>query len=751
MNLVKWFRKNNKKVMAVVVILLMIAFIMPASFRQLAQRGRGARRAVAYFGDGRKITAYDRLLAAQELELLRMVGANILLSGAQDLRAVLLGELLFSETRTSPALIRRIRQMIGANNYRISHKQLNDIYRRSVNNDIYWLLLKKEAELAGVGVSIEEAGRLLAAVAPRLFDGATYSQLIRPIVSQRGIPEKQILATLSDLLAVLEYARMVCSTQGVTASQIMHSVSREQEKIDVEFVRFDSSVFADSQDEPNERKIGEHFDKYKKFFAGAVGEENPYGLGCKLPDRVRIEYIALKLDDVSRIVQPPTQEEAEEYYQKYRDRFTEQVLSDPNDPNSAPMEKTRSYAQMANIILNQLLQERKDLKAETILQEAKSLTQARFGDADVEATTLSAEQYRQTTGDYETAADQLSKKYNIELYAGQTGMLSAADIQADRYLGSLYLKGYGYNVVGLPRIVFAVDELQASELGPLDAPKPRMYENIGPFRDMLGRIMVLVRLTEAQKASEPESIDQTFSKSTLELEQAEHQASEGDPNRSNEQLQAEDIYSVKQKVVEDLKKVAAMDTAKRKAEEFVQLVAEQGWQGAIDKFNQLYGRTNSQEVGSSDVFRLQNLTGLPRISMADLATVAARSAGSPVAERSLDAAEKERQFRVLLYSLVPQDANSLDTVPKIIEFKPDLSYYCLKNISVKRLTQDEYEKLKVVSFYKEEVIQSQSLAVVHFKPENILKRIRFRWIKELEEPAEANTPASADDTGEEAS
>jgi len=750
MNLVKWLRKNNKKVMAVVVIVIMVGFIGGAYIQQLGRRRTGLHKTIAYFADDKKITNYDRILAGRDLETLRLVGTNALLSNAQDLRAILLGELLFSERRTSPILIRRIKQIIGANRFSITSKQINDIYRRPMASDIYWLLLKNEAQLAGIRVSNEDAGKLLARTVPRLFNGATYSQVIGPLVNRRGIPEEEILATVGKLLAVLEYSRMICSNEDVTTSQIMHNVSWEEERIDVEFVKFESSVFAETQNEPNEQRIVEHFDKYKKFFAGAVSEENPYGFGYKLPDGVRLEYLAVKLDDISGIVKAPTQEEAEKYYQRHRDRFTEQVLSDPNDPNSPLTERTKSYAELASLISNQLLQDKIDLKAEKILQEAKTLTEAGFDDVDIEDANLSAEQFRQMTGDYESAAGQLSKEHKIKLYAGRTGLLSATDMQVDEYLGRLYLKGFGYNLVGLPQVVFAIDELQASELGPFDVPKPRMYENIGPIRDMLRQITVVVRVIEAEKASEPESINQTFGKNTLKLEQTEEQVGEEDPNRDEGPLGTQDFYSVREQVVEDLKKLAAMAPTKSKAEEFIRQVVEDGWEGAIDKFNELYGQADRHDEADPNVFKLQDLAGLQRISSMELGIVAARSAGNPALQFSVDSAQKERQLRAHLYSLVPQDANTLDTVPKIVEFKPDMSYYCLKSMSVKRLSQDEYEKLKVIRIYKEDVIQSQSLAPVHFNPENIIKRMNFRWVEKEKQTPDADTPVPNDSVGEEA-
>jgi hypothetical protein len=215
----------------------------------------------------------------------------------------------------------------------------------------------------------------------------------------------------------------------------------------------------------------------------------------------------------------------------------------------------------------------------------------------------------------------------------------------------------------LAQIVFAIDELGVSELGPFDAPKPGMYENIGPLTDMLEKIMALVRVIEAEKASEPETINQTFSTHTLKFEQDEEQLSE-------------DVYSVKEKVAEDVKKLAAMDTTKSKAEEFVNLAAKDGWESAVEKFNELYGQQSTQDEGDPNVktpkaepFKLQNLTNLQRISRATLETLTVQTAGKPAAQSFLKEREKHRQLIDRLYSLLPQDSNTVDTVPLIIEFK----------------------------------------------------------------------------------
>ncbi len=728
MNLMRWFRKNNKKIMAIVVVVIMFGFIAGPTLRYFARMTTGRRDAVAYYADNKEITRDDLVSAHQELEILRLLAADELLR-SQDLRSILLSELLFTEQRASPALINHIKRMIKTNGYRISDEQISNIYRRSMPADYYWFLLKEEARLVGIGVADADVGRLLGQIIPRLFKGATYSQVIQSLIDRHGIPEEQMWATFGKLLAVLQYSHVICSGEDVTSSQIMHMVSNENETINAELVEFESSVFAETLAEPNEGRMVEHFDKYKKFFAGTVSEENPYGFGYKLPDRVQLEYIACRLDDVSLVVTPPTPQEKEQYYQKNAKQFTKTVPSDPNDPDSLPIEQAQSYAEVASFISDKLLQDKVNSKAEKILQEAKTLTEAGLDDTKNE----------RRAGDYTVTAEQLSKKYKIKIYAGQTGLLAATDFQADRTLGMLYLESYGKIAVVLPQVVFAIDELKASDLGLLNMPKPKMYENIGPLRDLYGKIIALVRVIKAEPASEPQNINQTFSTDGLILD-------------TNEQPKSENTYSIREKVAEDMKKLAAMDTTRNKAEEFIKLTAKDGWDSAFNKFNDLYGTPfllSQESTGAKkdpnepDVFRVQSLTDLQRISNAMLGTLAVQNASNPALQLVINGGAKQARFIYQLYSLVPQDSNTVDNAPLIMEFKPDMSFYIIKDISVKRLDQAEYEKIKAKRLYREDHIQSQSAAAVHFDPENILKRMSFRWAERYEETTDANAPTKS--------
>jgi len=462
MNLMKWFRKNNKKLMAAVVIVIMFAFVGGSALKFFLQRSASSiNQAMARYGNN-KMTRLDIQAARQELELLKMLKSDAMLrsiiepiSRRPDLRSIFMGELLFGESASSSRLMGTLRRTIRQNEYHISLKQINDIYRRSHTSDIYWLLLSKEAEEAGLKVANEDSGRYLATMLPQLDKQMTYATVITSIVNRQGIPETQILSTFGKLLAVLEYARIACSDEDITIEQIRHAASFEQQAGDVEFVRFDSSFFADKQEEPSQQEISAQFEKYKSFEAGDVTDDNPYGFGYKLPDRVRLEYIAVRIRDMADIVVKPTAEDAELFYMNNKDapEFEESVPADACDPNSQPIQRTKTYAEVADQILTMLQERKKTSKAEGILDDGREMTESALGSIDREDKKLGAEQFKKLAGDYKSTAEKLSSKYGIKVYSGKTGLLSADDIRKDAYLSSLFVTGPRKSRVGLALVL----------------------------------------------------------------------------------------------------------------------------------------------------------------------------------------------------------------------------------------------------------------------------------------------------------
>jgi len=710
----KWLRKNNRKIMIVVIFIAIIGFVGGSYLSNLKyRRDQGLHDTVAYFGDSQEITRLDLLSARQELEILKMLQVEILLRsiplavfGGLDLHPALLAELLFSERTNSSASVNYLKGIVRRNRYSISDKQLDDIYKGPMPAHVYWYLLKNEAKQAGIGTSTKAAAELLGRIIPQV-SRRTYKQTIKAIVDRNGVPEEKILATFAELLSIFEYSKIVSSSENMTISQIKHNLSWEKETMDVEFIYFDSAIFAHEQPEPLRQQLVEHFERYKSVFAGTVSDDNPYGFGYKPPDRVRLEYITVKIDDISKIITPPTQQETEDYYQQYAaSKFTPQVSLDPNDPNSPTVEQRISYAEVESEIFGQLLKDKINLEAERILQDAMILTDLNPTDTEPN---LTVEQLSRMAGSYESAGNQLAEKYKIPVYTGKTGLLTATDIRADEQLRTLYLGNPEQgNIMELAKIVFAIEQLASSKTGWYDVAKPRMYENMGLLKDAQEQILTIVRVIETQKASVPESIDQTFSKETLVLDESDKDT--------------DDTYSVKELVTEDLKKLSAMETTREKLKQFKIQIVEDGWGEAINKFNKQY----IQETDDVKEIELRGLASISRMSPMMFKIMELQVAGDPEKQLSINMTKKNSLLRDLFYSLVSEDKDTLESVPAILEFKPEMSYYFIKSLFVKRFDLEQYEELKGQQSYKENVVSTQSLAPVHFNPENILERLKFK-------------------------
>ena len=732
MSLMKWLRKNNKKIMAVVVIVLMIAFIGGSSFHYLFRGSGGATAAVAYYGHNQKITHLDRGFADQELKVLEALGVENILR-QQDLRGLLLSELVFRENRNA-ATADMARQAIQRNRYRISDAQLNELFTdRSISPDMCWILLCEEAQAAGIHVSNDEVGQLLERLIPQLFEKRTYKMIMGSITNRFNVAEDKVLTAFGKLLAVLQYSQVVASAENITTSQIKHMASGESESLNVEFVQLKPSHFTDKKQTPPAQAVTEQFNKYKANVPGDVNQANPFGFGYRLPDRVQFDYIVVKLSDVASITKPPTEEEAEQYYQQNRDRqFTEKVPSDPNDPNAPQVAKVRNYAEVADTIMSQLRRQRITTKAEQILQEARNLADADLHTVSSDGQEPGTEQRVGKPGDYAKIADDLNKqKYHIPLYSGRTGELAATTVQGDKILRRMFLPAYGYNPIPLVQVLFSVKELGDSATILLSTQRAEMNVSIGPAKDpmsamtsdMTDQVMMIARVVAAEKSAPPAGLDVKFSTKTIGL---------GDASEKKDQ-----VFSVEEQVVNDVRALAAWDTAKSKAEEFKALAAKDGWEKAVAQFNQLYGKQAKTEPNDPNVFKVDQQAGLQRISQADLQVLAAQVANSPGAQVVLNQARDAGQFVDQLYALIPATSDSPTQMPVIVESKAGQAFYVLKSLSVQRLHQEDFLKMKGTIVRREEYSQIENLAAVYFNPGSIVKRMNFTLAHPVDEAGEA--------------
>jgi len=245
--------------------------------------------------------------------------------------------------------------------------------------------------------------------------------------------------------------------------------------------------------------------------------------------------------------------------------------------------------------------------------------------------------------------------------------------------------------------------------------------------------MAMVRVIEAQKAREPTSLDEVLDRRTFGFE-----------NNRN------DVNTVSDFVVNDLKMLSAMGKAQDKAEELVKLAAKDGWDSAIEKLNKYYLTINKEvkKEGNEtpDYFSLQTRTNLRRISSQDMFTLRNRYQGDPLGRELLNRTNIERLLIDQFYGLVSDDANDLNK-PAVVEFRPGLGYYCVKDIVIHRMYQEQFDFTKGREIMRSSFDNGQTLALTFYNPENILKRANFQLTEQREEQAgpaqqEPNKPAS---------
>jgi hypothetical protein len=245
--------------------------------------------------------------------------------------------------------------------------------------------------------------------------------------------------------------------------------------------------------------------------------------------------------------------------------------------------------------------------------------------------------------------------------------------------------------------------------------------------------MVLVRIIAAEKAAEPKSVDEKLDRRTIRFDQ--------------KAAAEEDVNSVKELVIQDLRRFAAIDKTGEKANQFVQMAAKDGWETAIDKFNEIYGnagkKTDANISNEEKTFTLRTRTGFRRIPEMGLVTLGIRHQGDPVARNIIERARVEDMLIDKLCAVLPDDANALASPGAVVEFKPAMSYFCLKSLTIHQFYRDWFDMVKARVIITDEFAGSQSLVAVHYNPENILKRMNFSVVKEQQgaaRPGDANEP-----------
>ncbi len=716
--------------MAGFVILIMVSFMgLGQMLRYVGQKAD--KEVVAYYATKTKITNFDLNEARQELELLQALQAEAFLQSS-DMRGLFLSEILFSERSIDPRVLSYLNQTIQKNGLRITPEQITNLYQGNSNAgpNVFWFLLNQEAAEAGMAVETETVKMLLKQVGSELFNGMTYKQLMQQTMQRFKMSESDILGTYSNLLSIMQFARMATESHDTTTSQVKHMASWTKETLSTELVKLDAKEFLKLEDPnamPSESALSTHFDKFKGVEPGTVSEENPHGLGYRLPDRIQLEYMVVKLDDVLKTIDSPSAKDLEEYYQKIASSvFTEQVSADPNladdDPNAVKKDVILSYAEVASKVEKRLIVEKTIQKTNDILQKAKTLVQIPYSQDEVKA----ADQKKLTQEvqgkfAFSKASETLKSSFpSVTVYTGTTGLLSQNDMSGDSSLRRLVMSGAGGAVAQLADVMFTTEPLDSSDPRLMSMTKPWLFNTIGPVKDqytspgtsVAGQIMALVRIVAVEPSTEPAGLAAVYNKNGLMLDTA----------------QVPKQVALKNLVVEDVKTLQAYQKLEARTKEFMNLVADGSWDTAVKQLNRLYGKQISTNPSDPNVFSLEPQQ-LRRTPDSQISQMEAMVKMNPMILGYVNSIRADNTLFETLYKKIPADQDKADNLPLTVTSPANYSVYCIKDLSLARLSEQEYEKNKAEIIIRETQIAAQSLAIVHFTPDNILSRMAFKWKK----------------------
>ena len=698
MNLIKAIRKNQTKIMGVALIIIMIGFIGGYYLQRMVEERDPNKAVIATFGKDYKITGHDMISARNQLDVLKELGLNAYLNYG-SIQQALIGDLLFSESSSSERLHRALKEMTMRGQLPLDPSLIESFFESNQGrSQLYWILLSYEADKAGCAVTRDQAIAVYKQLAPAMFgENADPSKIVASMSSRHQISQETIMDIVARLLSITAYVDTMCQTQNNTLPEIEATVGFETEKISAQYVKFAAEDFADQIKEVSEDELNKQFDSYKDKTAGVITNDNPYGFGYMVPAAVQLEYIIIKTDELAQAVQVPSAEEMEEYYQMNKSSFTEQVPSDPTNPESEKISRTKTYAEVASSIKQKLVAERRDSKAEIIINEAADMTSKNLFEKDTES--MTSDDFKKYAGDFASSAQELSKKYNINVYTGKTGYLSMDDFQKDSNLSLLAIQRGNAASTMLSQLVFSANEIATVKLNKFEGAAPKLYQNIGPLKSMYGNTLAVIRIIDAKQAHVPQSIDDTYDITASSLKAGET---------------ATVTKAVKDAVIKDCKLLGAMNIAQSRAEAFIN-TAGQDWDKAIE--------ANKKDLKN---LKLSKLEDQGRVSQYSMINLDAQLKSFPGQSSYLKYKLSDKMLKDSLYKIADEQ------MPQVIELKSDMSYYAVKKVDIKAATDKDFDDNKFNAALGKSAISSMQASLIQLNADNIISRTGYEEIKAVE-------------------
>ena len=595
----RWFRKHTKKLLAIVCVPVMIIFLLP-SFARQNQRGMldPVLGYVMVDGEEQEVRQKQLQEAGAKLSVLRSLGVDMIsqagvlvqipqLGVSAPMPAVAGHALFFGQLQANQSFRAGLRQQAAqwVDDREALEAVWADIDAVAEGGEggaaLYYWLLAGEARRAGVQATGAQIDALLDVRGQLIAAGNPLPRIsIADIISQTVGTEGKLREAIGEYIAIMRYASMVSKSLVLSDPELRRMVRDKTEMMTVsgEFVAFPPRLFTDRIEEPTEEEIAGQFAKFREAEQGDVTDENPYGFGYMLGDRVQVEYLKVDVAAVAEVVAEEfgklsvlvQESKVREYWSNNRERFRVQVegSADVDGQESQPEFRDPPFDEVVLRAREQYQHAEAVRRAELIASEAKSLSQQKVGAKD-----STSEVGSEARSDYAVIAKRLSNDAVTVLHES-TDYLSMNEAGADVDLGMAYMTRNGRPIESLLGVMFGCKPLKDGETSKLDSPPVELYDDVAPLvgfnRMMQEQAVYVVRIIGADRKRAPESLSDT---------------GRGGAAAAALDTAVDEGNALRQQVIEDVRTVKQFELSREWAERFAAETEKSDWDTALAMMN----------------------------------------------------------------------------------------------------------------------------------------------------------------------
>ena len=299
--MLRWLRKYNVYILVAVCALLAVAFLIQGTVSVFVPGPRD--QPIGKIGE-RELTVGDRNVAASELTLLSQIPVR----GTPGLLAA-----FAAQDPTEWLLLKEGARRAGIEGSRVEMRQLLQLTGLADEDALARFASRQGVARAGVRGALRSWAQV-----------QTYKELVLGMAHLRPEERLQKLQQAAMLMRFGALSRRAAERATLGRPRISEPLLRrflhdQYARARVTLARIPADVAITGVDEPSEERVRELFQRYRDDLPG---KGDPYGFGYRLPDRVRLSYLAVDFDKLEKAVRDEVgYADALAFYEDHPDRF----------------------------------------------------------------------------------------------------------------------------------------------------------------------------------------------------------------------------------------------------------------------------------------------------------------------------------------------------------------------------------------------------------------------------------------------